>query len=168
LSSDTLERLMGLAEKSAADVGKGFDTPTDDWLPMMLVESNDQLLVVAIDTEFMADAGRKDLLAEEVLPQVVREAEATAVVLVISAWYSQYEKQTQHLEEVIAPSQDPDRKEAVVLLGFSATNTQARMADIKRYEDRPPELDEWKTGVADPFPGRFVKPIQRALQRNTR
>ena len=167
MSSDMFELLLTIASEGAERVGEGFDDPDDDWAPMAMVSRADgTLLAVGIDPRFMANDGRKDMLAEEMLPAILREQEATAIVLLTSTWYVDQSRRDAAEHGFRRPSQDPNRKEAVTLMGLSLTEQALWMADIERHEDAPPTLGEWRKlpdkSVTE-ITGRFVIPVRQAL-----
>jgi hypothetical protein len=132
----------------------------------MFMVPNGGMGLAAIDPEFLAKPEHKDLLAEDVLPALLREQNAVAMVLVTSTWYIEQSQEDADEHGLLQPSQHPDRREALTLMGLSQTAEALWMADITRHENAPPTLEEWKklpNSATKEITGRFIVPIRQAL-----
>lgn len=161
---DVLSLVRGIGEK--------FDEPDDDWMPVLIAGE----IVVPLN---FTDETAKDLMAELVMPIAIRESKAKEYAFVSSTWVSTItppeemrdkstEEQMRYIgEHYPPPSMSDQRKESVVVSFGSCDGTNEMwMAEIKRSEDKPPELSEWEYHGSNDYEGRFVEPLMKAIKEN--
>jgi hypothetical protein len=165
----TFEEVLGHVKDNVQEIGAGFTEPNDDWDPVALfIDREEALTVAALDYSFFSSERAKDMLAEEVLPTLVRETKAQYVAFVIGAW--QVLVRGPGPLPKLLPSEHPDRVEIIGVTLVSARQAAMASAEVIRREDGPPLLSDWTTvqveGPTDPragLAGRFVDPLRRAL-----
>jgi hypothetical protein len=171
-----LEAVFSAALTGVVGTEEDFSEPDDDWLPiMLLIDDHRGLSVAAIDGQFMADDEAKEMLAQSVIPRLVKEVDAVAVAFVSSTWMSRgprlpgasvpavVEPETGEVRPR-RPSEDPNRIEAVVVVACSLKGEITAVAEIQRTDDAPPTLGEWETNRSSKrSPGRFTNAIYEAL-----
>jgi hypothetical protein len=142
-----------------------FTKPDDDWEPMAFLDTlgEEQTIVMSLGP-LMANDTTKDLLAEVLLPTLIKDMKVVRIVTVFSVWRADVRKD----EDPYAtrPSKHPDRQEAVMLAELTAEGVvRYSFASITRHETSPPTLGEWEElPEADGFSGRFVDPLVKALK----
>jgi hypothetical protein len=126
--------LVAFLKEGARQVQLGFDNPEDDWLPVMAVQSpaGVGLIMVHISDD-------KDATAER-LTRMLRSQGVTEAVLLASSWT--VERDQPALDGPV--SEQPDRKEVLVLTQVTTDSADMFMAEIIRHEDSPPTLGEWE------------------------
>src|SRR5262245_55162118 len=144
------DEFLTLVKEMPRDVGKTFTDPDDDWMPIMVVRTDDGLGVVGFDSEFLADDDSKDVLAEIVIPGMIEQLGASAVALVMSAW----SLKSPEIPDV-RPSLHPERQEILVLHVIDAAHESIFHAPILRDGEQPPALGKWEQFAATAT-GRFV------------
>lgn len=150
--SELLEEAKGFAEFAA----EGFTEPDEEWMPSAIGKDADKkVIVMAIDCSFFATPESKNELAYMMARQVV-EAGLVSFSLTLAAWAAVG-------EDPRPPAERPDKKEILVVTSLTADEALMATADVHRFEDKPPELGEWKV-EDEPHKGRFSEPVQLALQ----
>lgn len=164
---DYLAEFVKECQGSVEGVGKSFDKPDDDWLPTVIFRSFDGIQIGGIDPNFFAHPETKDILAKEVLPKLIEKSNATAIAMILSSWMTMRSKEDK--DKIIPPSQDllnPTRREVVVLQIISAQKVNTWFAEIFRDKVKPPTLLKWEDLNDGSTGGRFIEPVQKALQQN--
>src|SRR3954462_13427098 len=83
----TYRAFAQLIQRMVRDMGKTFDKPDDDWMPVgFMCDRNSQVQVVGLDQSFFTTEDTKDALNDVVLPEIVREHGATKFAWVSSNW----------------------------------------------------------------------------------
>jgi hypothetical protein len=158
--SNSLQDLITVAKRGAKYAQEQFKHEDDDWEPMLLAWNRDgQLLVTSLGAH-MTDDAAKDRLAEEVIPQAIRDQGITALVMVLSAWTAHY---TPDEEKIVRPSEHPNRVEILEVFAMDRFDVVTQLARIRRHQGCGPSLSEWEVIDAKSITGRFVEPIRRAL-----
>jgi hypothetical protein len=158
-----LETLTEMSKDAIESIAETFEEPDADWLPTMLVMTREETFnLVGIDPEFMASPTTKAILAEQVIPGVLREQNAIAAAFVSSAWMGTYDNTKMGIgDKHLRPSQQPDRQEVVMLTLATALEAKSLTAPIIRHEDGPPTLGEWD-GFDNPE-GLFPEALRAGL-----
>lgn len=163
-------RELDLYEHVAAVAGsmptQSFTKPDDDWAPMAFFETDEEESPAIMPLgDFMNSDASKDLLADFILPQVIKRMRAKKVVIVLSTWQVRLDKGVELGD--LMPSQHPARTEALMLTEYTGKGIgRYATAEIIRHKSSPPTLGEWsslETEVAS-IEGRFVDSIVKALK----
>jgi len=162
----TVSELATFLRRSSERVGAQFTDPNDDWVPVgHILDSEDRLGVIGIDTEFFANDARKDDLVQEIIG-LIQGLHAKAFGLITSAWSSKvpanFHPEREYDEEFVRPKDDPNRREMLTIQVTSADEEEFWWAEIKRDGENPPTLGEWEK--TQESTGRFVEPILDALK----
>src|SRR4051794_38231242 len=156
-----LEQVIALSKDAIEQIGSVFEEPDEDWLPTMVVlTAEDKLGLVGIDPEFLSNQLTKQVLAEQIIPSVLREQHAVAASFISSAWMAQGDAMGMMK---LRPAQHPDRQECVMLTVATAFEARSMTALIIRHEDKPPTLGEWSE-FPDPE-GLFPEALRHGLAR---
>lgn len=160
---EKLEQVIEASKEAIRGIGESFDSPDDDWLPsMLMLTGEDTMGLVGIDTEFLASPLTKQMLTEQVIPELLREHNAVAAVFTSSAWLGTYSPED--MPPSLPPAMQPDRRECVMITGATAFEAKSLTAPITRYEDKPPTLGEWTEFSGDPE-GMFPEALRHGLAR---
>jgi len=179
----TFNGLRDHLKEAVEEIGRTFDEPDDDWLPMVFLISNRGKTFDTVPVfEFMQNEGTKDLLARVVIPDLIRKTGADVFGFVASAWVLKNDgpeiRPNMSDEEIEAIKQrvmaeisaiggvknHPDRSEIVALEVISLTRYETWTADIIRHDDGPPTLAEWRGGGGDKHTeSRWSGPVRRAM-----
>jgi hypothetical protein len=125
----------GIAEA----VGSKFE-PDEDWEPMLVVEAPDGVSVCTLEMD-LATPKDRDILAQVVVPDLVRSMKGTRFALVTTAWQL---KMAADAKRGPARIQDhPDRTECVIIYAFDRDERKRATAEITRGEG-PPKLGAWE------------------------
>ena len=164
MSTEMIDDLAGVMRETIEGVQRQFDEPDDDWLPMMgLVPQDGENVMLAIDADWLANDKSKDELVEKVMLPAIDGVGAKTIATIFSAWMSVLPEDTK-IEEIIRPSEDPDRVEAIVLTVMDSFKIKSWVAEIDRADGFPPALKEWNEMPVNAFSGRFVDDVQEALR----
>lgn len=191
---DHLNMLIKAAKDGIHANESMFERPDDDWQPVLIIlgtegptadEGEDfqiatfggqdqsheglALTMVGIDPAFLSADFAKDILAHEVIPEVIRSTGAVAVAMISSSWY--VDATDPQVDIGVRPSENPHRKEAVFIDATTREDHYFAKADIVRSANLPPILDEWdenrrSLGDATLSAGRFPDAIRAALEAN--
>lgn len=142
-----------------------FTEPDDDWTPVAFLDGPQGRTTMPL-VQFMGDEMSKDILCESILPSVIKQFEATTVVMVISTWISTASsKLLTDTGKYVPPSMQADREERVMISEYTREGvTRQTWAPIIRSETEVPQLGEWSDMDAVGVGGRFVTPIVKALK----
>lgn len=147
--------LVSIMKRGAADVQRNFTSPDDDWAPVMIVNGPRGVAVL------MVPIGDDKNLTAAIITEALRSYQATEAALVTSSWTVQRETMS---EDDLPVSQQPDRKEVLVLTYVSADSAEMSMADIVRHVDTPPTLGEWSEQMGGPFlSGLFADALRKGI-----
>ncbi|WP_342314751.1 hypothetical protein LIX17_25130 (plasmid) [Mycobacterium avium subsp. hominissuis] len=126
---------MTLAYQGAKAVQTGFRSPSDDWAPMLLFTTHEgrQHIVGTPHTR-----QRKEETAQAVTA-LLQRAHAVEALWLSSAWQVIPDATDADLS-AIRPSQDPRRREILILVHVGADFTAVHRAPIRRHDDRTPTL----------------------------
>jgi hypothetical protein len=168
-----LEDVVEAAKDGIHGIESSFTQPTDDWQPVLVIvgergpegQEGEGLAVsvVGVDAEFMANDMTKDILANEVIPQLAADTQAVAMAMVSSAWYVEAGP---GVDTAIRPSENPNRKEGVFLHAVALESSYFGAAEIIRTANLPPMLMPWdeKYGGEVATVGRFPAAMRAALE----
>ena len=166
MSTHELDLFDWVAMTAAQMPTEVFTKPDDDWVPIAFLMGPDGQATFPI-AEFMDNDRTKDLLAEFILPQVIKKFRAHTLVMVMSAWQGRTIPKGVDWQDRPRPSEDPERTEILMLIEYKAEGvTRQTVANIIRHEDSPPTLGEWDDwgGATLGSDGRFIGPIVNAMQ----
>lgn len=127
--------LVTLAYQGAKAVQAGFRSPTDDWQPMLLfttIEGRQHIVSTPHTPQ------RKEEIAQAVTA-LLQRAHAVEALWLSSAWQVIPEATDTDLS-AITPSQDPRRREILILVHVGADFARVYRAPIRRHDDRTPTL----------------------------
>ncbi|MGJ6127308.1 hypothetical protein QN239_32535 [Mycolicibacterium sp. Y3] len=127
--------LVTLAYRGAKAVQTGFHSPTDDWEPMLLFTTVEgQLRIVGTPHT----PQRKEETAQAVTA-LLQRAHAVEALWLSSAWQVIPDATDTDLS-AITPSQDPRRREILILVHVGADFVAVHRAPIRRHDDKTPTL----------------------------
>lgn len=170
-----LEQVVEAAKDGIHGIEATFTKPTDDWQPVLVIAGERgpegeegeglALSVVGLDADFMANDMTKDILANEVIPQLAADTKAMAMAMVSSAWYVEAKSGA---DMALRPSEHPDRKEGVFVHAVALESSYFAAAEIIRTANLPPMLQAWeeKYDADAPAEGRFPEAMRAALEAN--
>lgn len=135
-----VEHAIGASQEIAAD----FTKPDDDFDPIAMVSNGEELQIVLLKVD-------KPLWAKALVEVAKRTNGANTVVVVNSVYM--YGRKGMSREEIRAMTEEfggtiskiPGRKEALIVGAMDASGMELHVADITRFEDKPPELGEFST-----------------------
>lgn len=167
-------RTIEFALERVQEIASEWENPNDDIEPVLLARTINAPDEETIDATIML-AGMmqseetKQHAVEVAIPTLLAASNATEATMVVSAYMSVLEPgQTQEY----APSEDPDRLEAVIVFGMDCENLRPEtwVAYIGRdpLNVEVPTLSEFEhlpdTDIEGRFEGRFVKAIEQGLR----
>lgn len=155
-------------------VGSQFTKIDDDWVPIMILDGKDEdgeskTILVGLDPAFFASDSAKGRLADEVMPKVIKDYNASNAAFICSAWMSaqpidaNIDAIMAGEEEYVPPSKDPNRIEIVQLTAVSGDAALSSIAPIYRDGEQPPGLGEWDDADELSSAGRFVDALRKAF-----
>lgn len=127
--------LVTLAYQGAKAVQTGFRSPTDDWQPMLLfttIEGRQHIVGTPHTSQ------RKDETAQAVTA-LLQRAHAVEALWLSSAWQVVPDA-TDTDPSAITPSQDPRRREILILVHVGTDFVAVHRAPIWRRDGRTPTL----------------------------
>jgi len=138
---------------------KRFTSPEDDWAPVLFFHTPAGVMhVVAVPMI----AGRKDDIAAAIAA-MLKMNKATDAALLTSAWMVARPTETPGATTV-RPSEQPDRREVLVLTGVDDATAITRVAFIKRHPERPPTLGPLDdVGAGPEIAGRFADALRLGI-----
>lgn len=145
--------------------------PDDDWMPVCFLLTGDEMVVAAIDPEFMSSNATKNRLGDVILPGLVRKTNADAFAMVMTIWQTKISQDNAYDQAKLDPetglprvpvSLMPDRVEAVLVTAVTKEGANASVAEITRSPDKAPELGAWDT-VNVAFSGRMIDGVKAAF-----
>lgn len=150
----------------ASEIPKTFTDPGDDWAPFAFLQLRDEDAIPTLPLGmFMESAGSKDVLAEIILPEAIKQLKAVRVILLLSVWTSKMAGASLATGQIVQPSECIDREEKVCIMEITADGVQRQAAaPIIRLADAPPKLGEWEDWPTASAEGRFVTPLVGALR----
>jgi hypothetical protein len=161
---ETIKELTQIMREGAEAVQKHFDSPDDDWVPMItLVPQEGQNVMLALDGDWFANEEAKDRLVKKIMLPAVNGVGAKMVATLFSAW-SLVLPEDVDLDNLPVPSESDERIEVVIMTVMDSFTVECLYALVERSEDSPPTLGEWKSFEQNTFTGRFVGDIQEALR----
>jgi hypothetical protein len=133
---DLIKKTQDGAEKIALDL-----QPDGDWIPtaMIVAEGEDETLEITAAPIPIRDEREKELIFDILLPTLVEKMSARALTLVLPSWTSEAREEGADLR----PSEDPDRRETLILIGVTLGSVESCMAPVVR-SDSHPELGPWR------------------------
>lgn len=144
----------------------------DDWTPVVLLEKNDYTAVVVLAIQDLEN--NKDTLAFAV-ETVIRQSNPDAACFVATGWmgasiepnrFLTPEDATEAYQKgwIPPPSQDPDRKEIVMIIEVTAKGENRMILGyVRRFRNRHPEIYKWRD---DPYKqGELKGRIADAMKR---
>jgi hypothetical protein len=120
-----------------------------------------------VDPDFFSSDEKKDTLAYEVLPSVIKKFDLVALGMVISTWQAVIDKEEREAGHWVRPSQHPNRREMLLIAAVDAYSDEIYMAEIVRHENAPPTLEKWErtgAGADNVIGGRMIDPLRTALR----
>lgn len=159
---DTFETM----KETARLAGEAMQNPDDDWGSMCIMIDYDGMIFPPIPLSQMLRSGvPKDVIAKKLLPACVQAATAKRVILGLSSWTVAGES-AQKYDGSASLSEDPDRKEMVVLIDITADGVQQMSyAEIIRDGFSKPKLGEWHDSKETTgYDGLFVESLVPTLQ----
>jgi len=144
-------------------VADTFTRPDDDWVPVLMFRDGGGALRTAL-VQIPEDLDERAATAETITA-TLREVKATEAVLVTSMWiYTVTPSPILRPEDLVRPSQHPDRREVVALSHVTRDRTRMEMAPILRYPDRPPRLGDFdKASEGLSVVVRFVDAMRKGI-----
>jgi hypothetical protein len=162
--------LVHMIRFGAEETGKMFTDREEDWDPMIIgSDASGKVTVVGLDPTFLSSEAGKQMLADEVLPELIRKQSFVALGMVISAWMRVYEK-GEYKEwpgalPPVRPSQDAKRIEILIVSGVDRYGDELYTAKIVRHPQGPPTLEPWvRLGGDGGATGRMIEPLRSALR----
>lgn len=164
MSITNIDDLATVMMEAVEGIQTQFDDPDDDWVPVMgLVPQEGENVMLALDGRWLENDDTKHRLVTDVMIPAINGIGAKTLATVFSAWVAKVPKDA-NLEDLPRPSDNPDRKEVVVVTAMDSFNVKTWMVEIIRTEDSPPTLAEWELIPHGSQTGRFIEEIQGALR----
>ena len=181
-----LEETVQTIRDGVETIGSLFEDPRSDWQPAFFALAEEQFIPMVFEGgDFTEEAKDGFSFAAVELTRMIR---AEAAVFVASIWMvvktdaaagaakdqadafeREHGRRPQTYEEagVVAPRDDPERIEAVLMHVIEPERVSMSWAEIMRSDDAPPQLGEWHHLEDEAeVTGRFSTPIQEQLRRN--
>jgi hypothetical protein len=162
------EKFRTLILDTAADLGKTFTKPDDDWGPALFLWTAKGLSVSDLAGLFYNN-DTKDRAAPA-LATLFRRTKPTLAALVSGAWQHRIEADgplaglAVDMALALGVADHPDREEVLMLQAASAAgDDELWVAPIHRSADRPPTLGDWQR-CRDPGTGRLAGALGRAFR----
>lgn len=152
--------MVQFAYTAATDMARRrFTSPDDDWAPMLFFRTPAGVMhVVAVP---MIEGHKDDIAAA--IAVMLKMNKATEAVLLTSAWMVARPAGTTGVED-LRPSQQPDRREVLVLSGVDQAVAVTQAAFIQRHPDQPPTLGELDDMAEGPgIAGRFIDALRLGI-----
>ena len=133
--------------------------PDGDWNPMLFIVNGEKVTMVGF--EMPENGWKRERLFSTLLPNMIHEkfSNPDSIVMLVSTWVTVTENWQ---EGDPLPSENPDRKEALLLQGINKDEELTYMAEIKRSESTP-ELDWITKGEEVGVEGRLIGCLRRAV-----
>jgi hypothetical protein len=141
-----------------------FTEPDSDWAPIAFFSTPDGQMPMMPLVDFMQNEDTKETLATLILPAVISQYKASAVIIVLSVWTAKLKPGEQWGKGSLMPSERPDRGESLMISEYLPTGVRTVFAEIERRKDLPPLLGEWEEMDGAHLTGRFIEPIVTALK----
>lgn len=133
--------------------------PDEDPLGHMLMVGEDGLGLVGFDP-VLFNEDLKPRLASAITSLIAAHKPSTACF--VSAAWQAIGTDPEYVEGLM-PSQQPNRREVVLILTVDHEGESYSEAPIERHEGAPPTLGEWKHGPARGFDGRIVRAMRQGF-----
>lgn len=162
MSSTLKAALAGIRQ-----IADHFEKPDDDFEPVVFLHGADKTAIFPCGP-FMENETKKDLLAEIVLPKLIRELKIEEVVTVFSAWVVRRDPGEE--TDGPRPSEDPNRVEVVLVNRITKDGVQEIVTAYQSRDPRgidPPTLSEFdynEFSDRSEYEGLFVAPLIAALK----
>jgi len=129
--------LVTLAYEGARAVQTGFSAPTDDWQPMLFFTTAEgqQHIIGAPHAQHQKKATAQAVTA------LLKRSHAVEALWLSSAWEVTPDSTDTDLA-AITPSQDPRRRETLLLVHVGADFAAVHRAPIRRHGDAGPTLGD--------------------------
>lgn len=148
-------------------VGNGFKQPDDDWLPMLWIETQDDMVLMPVPLELFDSAAHKDMLVYAI-GSILKANKAKRYALLLNGWTIKIDRregetieQAQerfhaiHDEWTGHYDQHPNRGEVLSLHVGDRQKLETWTCEIQRTAGAPPTLTPWEQASADD--GRFAQ-----------
>jgi len=140
--------LVAVMKDGAEEIGRSFTKPTDDWFPVVMIQTGDAIIPVILELSDDKEATGKGL------ETLLRNTGADQAVLVSSSWFI-LRGPDDDISESLPVRDQPDRKEVLVMTHVTRDSMEMMTADIYRHESDPPTLGPW----SEPMDGLSVSGI---------
>lgn len=128
------ESLLDTAKRGARYVGNKFQCADDDWAPVLLVRTGSGQVLPGL----LSGPAGHEAMAEGVRRLLIGYG-AVEAALVMSAWVVRASDGVD-LAEVTSVAEHPARRECLVIDHADQSRARREMADIQRFDSRPPTL----------------------------
>jgi len=157
--------LLGHTKETIAKITEDFDSPNDDYDPVLLVRDHeDKVAFLGIGAD-MNDGDAKEEVAKFMFA-VISVLRAKEAVFVSSTWMVKDlrdgDVEDGHL--TVMPRDHPNRVEAVTLMHASLDGDAIHQAEIFRTQDKPPTIGEWNVMATGELQGRFGYALRDGLK----
>lgn len=128
-------QLLTEIEKIVEQIGAAMRKEDDDWAPVLIFGNEDRVLGSQV-LMFADDDDKQKMIS--LLPEVLRESQATLAAVVFSSWLSPLGVPG------MRPSEHPERREIILIAAVDRRGTEYRIADIIRQPGMRPSLSTWQ------------------------
>lgn len=153
--------LTRAAINGAIEIGKSFTHADESWEPTLLIQTNVGAAPIPV-APFFEDDYRRELFANQVLPQLIEDANIVEITLVTEVWVGA-ERDDDDTSEVERPTQENHAKEAVLVSSVNAERIEHHVAFITRNEHGPPLLGDFERPAVYPY-GLTEQVVHRAFE----
>jgi hypothetical protein len=170
--AEALQNALTSLENGARGVAKNFTRPDDDWRPVWLVVTADGHGTFLAPVSITGGRDKRAITAR--VAEFARSRGAVAIAHLHSSWVVTRSDVSEERHREIERHMDthdgstegiPERREALLIAGYTATLVRIGMATITRHPDRPPTLGSIEFGEPDEWRGRMAEPLAEALRR---
>ena len=165
-AAEAAEHVRSALEHGARNVQYEFTDPDDDWTPIWLIVTPDGSGTIITGNLHKHDMARR-------VGALARRFGAVALGHLHSSWMVSVEDVSDERMKIIgsgrvAVSDQPERREIILLAVYTAGTAKQLVAPIIRHVDRPPELGPFESPLPDipddvTYSGAMVDPLQEAL-----
>ena len=171
----TMEAVVADIKDTVERIGKNLDAQ-EDWMPV-LIAFGEKPVIMAIP--MMGDPDYKEIVAQKLIPDIVKDARPDFAALVTMGWMKQYETKT--LEGAAEQARDeamfepgniadrPGKAECLVIHVIAKDGAERQlMAYVHRYDNGAPTL-EWFLDNDQQIPkdqsaGRFPDALRAGME----
>lgn len=155
--TDSASTLLDVAWRDVEELQRQFQCPDDDWSPVLLMRTSSGRSLCG--TVIMGE----DLDATvEGLRLILASLGAVEAALVTSAWVV-FDPAAREIDDNVGASEDPARRECVVISYVDSERARMEVADIHRSADKPPTLGVFRGAEGFHVRCRLIDTMRRGI-----